>query len=377
MNVARLLRRHVAFAALALTGCGTTHQVAANPTNAAPVPPAAAQARPQGTLLAIGGGLDDDNAPVFTRFLELARGRTGTPQVVIVTAASGDEEEMATGKVAALRTWSPGIRCVVVRRETNTADTCAAIDAATALFFTGGDQKRILERYRKDDAESPEWLAMQRLLQRGGVIAGSSAGLAMMGPVMLLGGTSAEALGAGQPANLRVGPGMNFLPSVVTDSHFFERDRLGRLVAALVATKQPLGLAIGEDGCVEIDLGTGAATGVAVSESLVVDVRGAAVEAAAIRGGRAVRIPRGATVDLRRLAAEPPPAVPARPRDEPLAEPYVEEGQNRQLASWRLFVRASHDGCWALARDGWRAVAWPAGAGQIAFDVEVTAAAGR
>ncbi|MBL8749866.1 MAG: cyanophycinase [Planctomycetes bacterium] len=360
------LPRRSTFAAFTLTLLG-----ACTATADAPLREPRAS-RPHGSLLAIGGGLDDDQRDVFVRFLELARGRTGTPHIVVVTAASGDQDDMATGKIAALRTWRPGLRCVVVKRETPTADTVAAIDAATGLFFTGGDQKRIVERYRPGDAESPEWLAMQRLLDRGGVIAGSSAGLAMMGHTMLLGGSSAEALGTdGQPANPRVGPGMHFLPDVVTDSHFFERDRIGRLAAALVTTKAPLGLGISEDGCVEIDLERGTATGIGTAEALVVDVRAANTTASSVRGARAMRLPRGATVDLRGLAAGTPAPAPARPRGEPLVEPYVEEGQNRQLASWRVFARASQDGCWLLEREGWRVVAWPAGGGEIAFDVTV------
>lgn len=359
----------VALTALLLSACSTSPHAAA---------PDASTSRPRGSLLAIGGGLDDDQRDVFVRFLELARGRTGTPHIVVVTAASGDQDDMATGKIAALRTWMPGVRCVVVKRETPTADTVAAIDAATGLFFTGGDQKRIVERYRPGDADSPEWLAMQRLLDRGGVIAGSSAGLAMMGHTMLLGGSSAEALGAGgRPPNPRTGSGMHFLPDVVTDSHFFERDRIGRLAAALAATKAPLGLGISEDGCVEIDLQHGTATGIGTAEALVVDVRAATATTSSVRGARAMRVPRGVTVDLRRLAATPAAAVPERPRGEPLVEPYVEEGQNRQLASWRVFARASQDGCWRLEREGWQVVAWPAGNAEIAFDVEVSAPPGQ
>ena len=135
-----------------------------------------------GTLLLIGGGLDDDNRPA---------------RIVIATAATGDQETVAT------------------------------IDQASAMFFTGGDQQRITDRYHPHDQPSPEWLAMGRLLARGGVIAGTSAGDAKMGE------EDEE-----DPAQLgpRLGPGMRFLPWAISDSHFFERDRIGRLVAALEAT---------------------------------------------------------------------------------------------------------------------------------------------
>jgi cyanophycinase len=326
-----------------------------------------------GALLLIGGGLDDDQQPVFDRFLAIA-GRDRPPRIVVVTAASGDQDDMAIGKTAALQTWWPGVACDVVRRETSTEATVAAIDAASGLFFTGGDQKRITERYRPGDADSPEWLAMRRLLQRGGVIAGSSAGCAMMGERMLLGGVSGDALGAAGP---RVGPGMHFLPWALTDSHFFERHRFGRLVAALEATGQRLGIGVGEDGCVEIDLATGQLIGIGVAETLLVDVGAMRRDGADRRGVRVLRVPQHARVDLRARLAGPAAAPPPRPPATPTAEAIVEEGQNRQLASWRLFARAADGGVWQLALEGHRLVAWSAGDGEGVVDIEVDAPTGN
>ena len=147
-----------------------------------------------GTLLLIGGALLDDNRPVYQRFLELASA-PGRARVVIVTAASLEQDESANYKIEALRTWDPTLAIEVVRRETPTAQTVAAIDGATALFFTGGDQARVTARYRPGNTDTPEWLAMRHLLDRGGVIAGTSAGDAMMGEVMFLSGGSTTALG--------------------------------------------------------------------------------------------------------------------------------------------------------------------------------------
>lgn len=336
-----------------------------------------------GTLLLVGGGLDNDNAPVYQRFVELAA-RPGTPRIVIATAATGPQDEEATDKTEALRVWAPGVPVAVVRRETSTAETVAVIDAATAMFFTGGDQKRITERYRPGEQDTPEWLAMQRLLQRGGVIAGASAGDAMMGDVMFLTGGSARALGIAppQPADgeavplgPQLGPGMKFLPWAITDSHFFERDRIGRLVAGLEVTGRRLGIGVGEDAAVEVDLATGVVTGVSVGDSLLVDAALLRREARAWRGLRATVIRQGERISLpERLAtaAVPPPAQPAGAAQ---SVPIVEPGQNRQLASWRLFRQAGEAGPQRPVRlqlEGWAVLAWSAGAaGEVAFDLEL------
>jgi len=126
---------------------------------------AAHEASRRGTLLLIGGALEDTNRPVYQRFLALASAH-GPAHIVIAAAASLEQDESADYKIKALKNWAPGVSIEVVRRETPTAETVAAIDRATAMFFTGGDQKRVTDRYRPGDKDTPEWLAMRRLLAR-------------------------------------------------------------------------------------------------------------------------------------------------------------------------------------------------------------------
>lgn len=343
-----------------------------------------ADAGRNGSLLLVGGGLDDDQAAVYRRLVELAADAArpaGAPlRVVVATAATGPEDEEATDKTESLRVWAPAAEVVVVRRATSTADTVAAIDGASAMFFTGGDQQRITDRYRPGGADSPEWLAMQRLLRRGGVIGGGSAGAAMMGEVMFTDGSSARALsasGAEAPLGPQLAPGMNFLPWLVTDSHFFERDRVGRLVAGLEQSGRRFGVGIDEVGAVAIDLGTGLLTGVTEAEALLVDIGALRRDGASRRGLVARLVWNGDRVALREWVARPVP-TPA-PRPQPARDhrvPIAEPGQNRQLASWRLFrlaCAAAADETWTLAFDGWRVVAWAGGAGLVVFDVEVDA----
>jgi cyanophycinase len=339
-----------------------------------------------GTLLLIGGGLDDDNRPVYARFLALA-GARGPARVVIATAATGDQDAEATGKLEALRTWAPKVPVAVVRRETGTEPTVAAIDHASALFFTGGDQQRITARYRPHDQPTPEWLAMQRLLERGGVIAGTSAGDAMMGEVMFLGGGSATALGVApppahaaggedddveNPAQLgpRIASGMQFLPGVICDSHFFERDRFGRLVAALEASGQRLGIGVGEDAAVEVDLDNGELRAISVAESLLVDITGLHRDGLARTGIVAHVMAQG-----ERLKMSAWPARGARPAAKPPGTardmPRVEPGQNRQLAAWRLFRQASDPASAAIRQrlNGYALTVYPAGGRNVAVEI--------
>ena len=335
-------------------------------------------ARAQGTLLIVGGGLDNDSREIWERFVELAS-KHGPAHIVIASAATGDEQVEITDKTESLRVWAPQAKVSAIQRGTSTTDTVALLDDASAVFFTGGDQKRITARYRQDDRETPEWLAMQRLLARDGVIAGASAGDAMMGELMLLSGGSARALGIPPQENSpgeetvvlgpQLGLGMKFQPWVLTDSHFFERNRIGRLVAALEASGCRLGLGVGEDAAVEIDLASSIVCGVGASESLLVDATHLERRGGRLVGLLALCIGNGDSVSLVQRLASPVPEPSPRPA-EVRTVPIVEPGQNRQLASWRLFRLASRPGSTAmrLALDDWDVIAWPTVGGESAFE---------
>lgn len=334
-----------------------------------------------GKLLIIGGGLDNDLRPIYERLVELACAH-GPAKIVIVSAATGPEETEIVDKTEALAVWAPGVPVSAIRRATSTAESVAAIDSATALLFTGGDQQRITDRYRPENRDTPEWSAMQRLLARGGVIAGCSAGDAMMGELMLLGGSSAAALGIAAPdadrdtpvlLGPRIGPGMRFLPWAITDSHFFERDRVGRLVAALAATKTRLGVGVGEDACVEVDLATGTLLGIGTSESLLIDAFHVQRHGQRFSGVIARPLEQGARISLtERLSFVPPKPVSAPPTSNFREIPVVEPGQNRQLASWRIFRQAARPGggIHRLQLDGWELIAWPSDtAGEVVCEL--------
>lgn len=354
-------------------------------------------AKDRGTLLVIGGGLEDDNAPVYQRFAELAQAsarRGDEPRIVIVTTASGDEADAATGKRESFAVWCPQIAVDVIGRDTSSDAAVAMIDRASALFFTGGDQKRITAKYRAGDSDSPEWLAMRRLLARDGVIAGTSAGAAMMGDVMFWSGRSSAALGIvreGESAvafdatidpdnppggedvvivGPRIGPGMRLLPWAMTDSHFFERDRIGRLVAAMEASGTRLAIGVGEDACVEVDLETGEVIGTSVAASLVVDAAWLRREGLSRRGGLARVVQQGDRLSLQRRLTTKFAQPVARPAGDVKAVEVVEPGQSRQLASWRVFVRGASEMS-RVSFGGWSVTAWPDRDRWVGFDVDV------
>jgi len=114
------------------------------------------------------------------------------------------------------------------------------VEQATGIFFTGGDQSRIVDFIKGTSLEA----AIHQRHEAGAVIGGTSAGAAMMPDQMIIGGASVSNRSIGA---VDMGPGMGFMPGIIVDQHFAQRGRIGRLLTALVLQPAMLGLGIDED----------------------------------------------------------------------------------------------------------------------------------
>jgi cyanophycinase len=157
----------------------------------------------------------------------------GGKLVVIPTAAD------AVGDGAdAIAAWKKaGFREVVVMhtRSREEADTEAFVEAladATAVWFGGGEQARLERAYVGTKVEA----AVKAVLERGGVVGGSSAGAAIMSRVMIRGGTKKP----------RMGTGLGLVEGAIVDQHFVARGREGRLRIALKKHRGLVGLGVDE-----------------------------------------------------------------------------------------------------------------------------------
>ena len=146
-------------------------------------------------------------------------------------------------------------------------DACAQvlllIDAANAVFFTGGDQVRFMEVL---DACPEVQSALTNQFKGGVGFGGTSAGTAVMSSVMITGeganSTDPESApwgfvdieGRGHVATRR---GLGFAPAgVVLDQHFTRRARFNRLLSVLLCEESAqVGLGVEEDTAVVIEGG--------------------------------------------------------------------------------------------------------------------------
>ena len=230
----------------------------------------------QGKLVIAGGGMSERSLEVREAFLEL---RLAGP-IGVIGAASSDPAGSARRGAAALNEVAGGQLAVALpfnSKEPELADDDAAvamIESCGGLWFTGGSQLRIVEALRPEGRESAAWRACQALLDRGGVIGGSSAGAAMMCDPMIRRGRSANAMRAGVgPEGVDLGAGMGFFPWGLIDQHFLERGRFGRLVVALGETGIRFGWGISEDSAIVVDRTTGWAEVIGSSGLALFDMR--------------------------------------------------------------------------------------------------------
>ncbi len=135
------------------------------------------------------------------------------------------------------------------------------LEECTGVFMTGGDQLRLCSLLA--DTTLIEKLRLKVKLGQL-VLAGTSAGAAVMGHHMIAGGGSGESPNRSL-VDLTTGLGM--IPQAIVDQHFHNRNRVARLIGALAYHPDRLGVGIDEDTCAIFDgdgllevLGKGAVT---------------------------------------------------------------------------------------------------------------------
>lgn len=204
-----------------------------------PIP--VASAAPRGTLVVLGGGDDD---PLITLLAGLLPDRN-LPIEVLTTAT---RRQPARTAAAYAHSWHqlgcPHVRHLQVNEDHPADDpaTLTRLRRAALVFMSGGDQERLT-----DFLLGTRFLALLRQkyqAEAGFIIAGTSAGASAVAEFMLVDGHGWRSLLGGR---IEVRPGLNLLPGVLLDQHFAERGRYPRLLHAVLAQPELLGIGLSEE----------------------------------------------------------------------------------------------------------------------------------
>jgi cyanophycinase len=212
--------------------------------------PLGAAQPPRGHLIVIGGGERDP--AVLKRFVELAGGAKG--RVVVYAMASSVPDEAGPEQVEELKAAGVGeVRLLKLSHAEADADAAvAALQDVSGVFFTGGDQTRLMEVLGGTRTQA----RLRELYRRGGVVAGTSAGAAVMSRVMITGDERRAAdpetpFQSIEAENVVTAPGLGLLEEeAVIDQHFVKRRRHNRLLSLVLESRPLLGIGIDEETAV-------------------------------------------------------------------------------------------------------------------------------
>jgi cyanophycinase len=196
-----------------------------------------------GSLVIVGGAMEDKS--ILERFIELAGGPEA-PIVIIPTAGEGERYDQYYPGAREFK--DKGLKDVTVlhtrdRNVANTDDFVAPIRRARGVWFSGGRQWRLADSYLDTRTE----LELNALLDRGGVIGGSSAGATIQGSYLVRGDTKNNTIMMGDHVE-----GFGFLKNSAIDQHLLTRNRHFDLIPVIEKHPHLLGIGIDEDTAIVV-----------------------------------------------------------------------------------------------------------------------------
>ncbi|MEQ9461474.1 MAG: cyanophycinase [Phycisphaeraceae bacterium] len=261
----------------------------------------------RGRLVIIGGALKSDHAAIYRAFLE---GTSAGSRVAVIPLASGVPERSGPLTVGDLRQYSEEPELIddtALRHDQpellKTAEVAGELASCGALWFTGGDQIRILRAMRPETGDTLSYAAVLEVLAKGGTVGGTSAGAAMMSEWMITGGRSADAMLLGANPGYDV-PGVGYVQGMglfgygLVDQHFLRRGRFGRLLVAMDHLDTRLGFGVSENSAMVVDLGVGEARVIGDHGLTMIDLASSEREGHGWSGVRLSVLSEGDVVDL-------------------------------------------------------------------------------
>jgi cyanophycinase len=205
-----------------------------------------------GRMLVIGGAEDPDERDmvILPHLVKLAGGKRA--RVIVCSSPSEEPREKARTyrklfeKIGVSEVTEAAI---AARPEADRPEMMEAVERASAIFFTGGDQLRLTSLVA---GTSFARRVEERLFRDGLVVAGTSAGAAAMSSTMIIGGPGD---GTVRRSDVELAPGLGIWRDTVVDTHFNQRGRVHRLLTIFAHNPQVLGVGIDENTAVEVVLG--------------------------------------------------------------------------------------------------------------------------
>lgn len=193
----------------------------------------------QGSVLLVGGGGEDYNDWSDVPYRWLVDHAPNKKVLVMHYSTTSTFMPSYFVSLGAVSSTNLVISSLAVANDSANYRTILEYDG---IFLRGGDQWQYVNRWKGTLVEK----AIKEVYQRGGVVGGSSAGEAVLSQVIF----DARITSTSPQSALRnpLSSGitftedfLGFVPGILADTHFYERGRLGRLLAMLAVYKTQQG----------------------------------------------------------------------------------------------------------------------------------------
>lgn len=198
----------------------------------------------KGSLYIIGGG---KRPPEMVNQLINLSGITNGKYIIVLPMASSEPDSAAFWAMKQFQDL--GVSNItyynIIKDEELSAEKLDSLENAGMIYISGGDQSLFMNIVKSTPVEQ----AIKNAYKKGAIIAGTSAGAAVMSKKMITGKQVKQPLMNGyrtiQPGNIELSEGLGLVSSAIIDQHFIWRERMNRLIS--VAIENPNELAIGID----------------------------------------------------------------------------------------------------------------------------------
>lgn len=204
-------------------------------------PSRVAEGEERGWIVPIGGAEDKETRRrILKRFVQLCGGRDANIAIIPTASRLPDTGRRYEELFDRLEAGHAKSIDFATREDGQRDDYLRQLETATGVFFTGGNQLRISTII----GGTPAAKLIRERNARGVHVGGTSAGASILSEHMIAFGKEGSSPRAG---SVRLAPGLGLTNRFIIDQHFRQRDRLGRLVAALAYNPFAIGIGLDED----------------------------------------------------------------------------------------------------------------------------------
>tara|TARA_B110000438_G_C15719965_1_gene609349 strand:+ start:348 stop:1205 length:858 start_codon:yes stop_codon:yes gene_type:complete len=206
----------------------------------------------KGTLIPVGGnedkgshenlGIDFITEGILFHIVRQCGGKKA--KILVIPTASSIPDEVGRNYMDAFNMLdcnNVSVLDIREREQCNDSSFINQLKECDGVLFSGGNQSRIVDIISNTLFHD---LLISRYINEQFVIAGTSAGAMSMVNEMIMGGSSEECLLKGA---VKMREGMNYIDSLVIDTHFIKRGRFGRLAEAVASYPKLIGIGLAED----------------------------------------------------------------------------------------------------------------------------------